>query len=93
MSSERRYDEERLAELISMLPPAPDAWVRSAAELPAAKRAIDQIIALAGTDAEFRRALTDDLERAVRSAGFEPRPAVVHALRERLGTGGQEGDG
>jgi hypothetical protein len=93
MSTERRYDEERLAELIRMLPPAPDAWVRAAIELPAARRAIDQIVALAGTDAEFRRALLDDLERAVRTAGFEPDPAVVRGVRERLAARGEEGDG
>lgn len=76
-----------------MLPPAPDAWVVAATELPAARRAIDQIIALAGTDAEFRQALVDDLEQAVRTAGFEPDPALVRGLRERLASDREGGDG
>ena len=93
MGADRRYDEERLAEMIAMLPPPPDAWVRAAAEMPAARRAIDQVVALAGTDAEFRRALLDDLEQALRGAGYEPEPAVVRGVRERLAGGGEEGDG
>jgi hypothetical protein len=93
MSPERRYDEERLAELIAMLPPAPDPWVRAATELPAARRAIDQIVALAGTDAELRQALVDDLEEAVRKAGFEPDPTIVRGLRERLASRDEGGDG
>lgn len=37
----RRYDESRLAELLSVLPPAPEAWVRAAQELPLARRELD----------------------------------------------------
>ena len=39
------YDEERLARLIGMLPPAPDGWVQAAQELPAARRGLDQLVA------------------------------------------------
>jgi hypothetical protein len=79
-----RHDEVRLAELLQALPPAPEAWVRAAQERPAAGRAIDQILALAETDAEFRRALVEDLEAALRSAGHEPAPALLRGLRSRL---------
>src|SRR5437868_11154 len=44
------YDEERIAELLRTLPEAPEAWVLAAARLPATRRAIDQIAALAETD-------------------------------------------
>jgi hypothetical protein len=79
-----RHDEVRLAELLQMLPPAPTAWVQAAQERPAAARAIDQILALAETDADFRRALVADLEAALRAAGHEPDPQVVRGLRSRL---------
>ena len=39
------YDEERIAELLTALPQAPEAWVLAAARLPATRRAIDQIAA------------------------------------------------
>ena len=29
-----QYDEEHLAQLLKMLPPAPEGWVRAAQELP-----------------------------------------------------------
>jgi hypothetical protein len=82
-----QYDELRLAELLRLLPPAPQAWVQAAQERPAAARAIDQIVALAEADAEFRRALVADLEAALRTAGHEPDPQLVRALRSRLQDG------
>ena len=39
------FDEERLARLIRALPPAPEAWVRAAQELPLAKAGLDEIVA------------------------------------------------
>jgi len=78
-------DEERLAELIALLPPAPEAWVEAAQQLPRVERGVEQILALSEADAEFRRALTEDLEEAVRRTGQEPSEELVRALRERLG--------
>ena len=78
------YDAERLARLIGMLPPAPEGWVRAAQELPAARREIDQIVARAQADAEFRAALLADLETALQAEGFEPEPRVVDELRRLL---------
>jgi hypothetical protein len=79
-----RYDEQRLAELLGALPPAPEGWVRAAQELPAARRELDDLVARAVADAEFRQALLADLEAALRQAGHEPDPALVAVVRARL---------
>lgn len=76
--------EERLAQLLSELPPAPAGWVQAAAELPAARRQLDRIVALAEQDAEFRARTLADLESAFRVAGVEPSRALLDAARVRL---------
>jgi hypothetical protein len=78
------YDEERLGELLRLLPPAPAGWVEAAQELPAARAELDALVKRAEQDAAFRQALVDDLEDALRVAGVEPRPVVVEHLRRRL---------
>ncbi|MGZ8687011.1 MAG: hypothetical protein ACXWZP_01145 [Gaiellaceae bacterium] len=78
------YDEERLAELLRALPPAPAGWVQAARELPAARAGLDALVERAEQDAAFRQELVADLERALRAAGVEPRPDVVDHLRRRL---------
>jgi hypothetical protein len=80
------YDEDKLAQLIAALPPAPEAWVRAAQELPFARRELDQIVARAEADAEFRRALIADLEATLAREGFEPAPSTVEELRRHLRT-------
>jgi hypothetical protein len=87
MSEHALYSEERLSELLRLLPPAPAAWVRAAAELPRARRELDQIVALAEADAAFRRELIADLEAALERAGLEPAPRLVRELRARLPEG------
>jgi phage shock protein A len=79
------YDEERLAQLLKMLPPAPEAWVQAAQELPRARREIDEIATRAEMDAEFRAAVTRDLEAALEQAGYDVDPSLLPELRERLG--------
>jgi hypothetical protein len=79
-----RYDEEKIAELLAVLPPAPEAWVRAAQELPLARRGLDEIVERARADAEFRTRLIADLEAALASEGYEPDPALVAALKDRL---------
>ena len=64
MTRPHDYDEERLAQLLKMLPPAPEGWVRAAQELPQARREIDEIAERAQRDAEFRAAVEADLESA-----------------------------
>ncbi len=80
------YDEQRLAELLRLLTPAPEGWVEAAQELPSARRSLDTIVERAVADAEYRRSVIADLERALQAAGIEPAPAVVALLRERLET-------
>jgi hypothetical protein len=78
------FDEERLARLIGALPPAPEAWVLAAQELPLARTQLDEIVARAEADATFRERLIADLEEALELEGYERDPAVVEALRIRF---------
>ena len=78
------YDEARLAELLRALPPAPESWVRAAQELPRARRELDDIVARAEADAEFRQALIEDLEAALRLEGYEPEVIPLDELRKHL---------
>jgi hypothetical protein len=78
------YDEERIGELLSLLPPAPEAWVRAAQELPRLRTTLDGLVARAEADDAFRRALVADPEEALRDSGIEPRAFVVEDLRRRL---------
>jgi hypothetical protein len=78
------YDEEHLARLIGLLPPAPEAWVRAAQELPAARRGLDELVARAEHNAAFRAEVLADLEGALHAEGVEPEPRVVEELRRRF---------
>ena len=77
-------DEERLARLLRVLPPAPEGWVQAAQELPLARAELDQIVARAEVDAEFQARLIADLEAALAVDGYEPSPALVQLLRVRF---------
>ena len=78
------YDVQQLSRLIGMLPPAPEAWVRAAQELPAARRELSGIVARAESDVEFRRALLADLEDALQREGVEPTRPLLDELRRHL---------
>jgi hypothetical protein len=78
------YDEQRLSELLRLLPPAPEGWVRAAQELPAARRSLDTIVERAVADAEYRRCVIADLEAALADEGLAADPALVALLRTRL---------
>jgi hypothetical protein len=77
-------DEERVARLIRVLPPAPEGWVKAAQELPRARREMDEIIARAEADQEFRAAVIADLETALAAAGYELDSSLMPVLRQRL---------
>ena len=81
------HDEERLAALLRLLPPAPAGWVEAAQQLPAARTVIDSIVARAEADAAYRARVLSDLEAALEAEGHEASPSVVAALRIRLGNG------
>jgi hypothetical protein len=78
------YDEDRLADLIAALPPAPRAWVQAAQELPSARRELDRIVARAEADAAFRQALISDLEATLAQEGYEPDRPLLDELRRRF---------
>ena len=78
------YDEQRLAELIKALPPAPQAWVEAAQVLPLARGRLDDIVAKAEADLAFRDALVADLEETLRLEGYEPEAIPLDELRRRL---------
>jgi hypothetical protein len=78
------YDEERIADLLRLLRPAPEAWVRAAQELPLVLRGLDDLVERAQADDRLRRALIADLESALAAEGYAPDPQVVEALRRRL---------
>ena len=79
-----RFPEERLAELLRLLPPPPRGWVEAAAELPFARLGLDRIVARAEADARFRELLIADLEAAFEQEGVEPTPQLVNVVRRRL---------
>lgn len=78
------YDEQRLAELIKALPPAPQAWVEAAQVLPLVRGRLDEIVARAEADLAFRDALVANLEEALRLEGYEPETIPLDELRRRL---------
>jgi hypothetical protein len=80
----RIHNEEWLGSRLRILRPAPQGWVRAAQELPEARRSLDEIVARAEADLEFRAALIADLEDALIQAGFEPGPRALEELRRRL---------
>jgi hypothetical protein len=81
------YEDERIGQLLRLLPPAPEGWVQAAQELATARATLDDLVARAEQDAAFRRQLEADLERAVEAAGYEPTPFIVSRLRELLRPG------
>ena len=86
MNSIDKYDEERLGSLLRELPPAPEAWVKAAQELPGARQEIEEIAARVEADKEFRAAVTQDLEAALEAAGYDLDPRLLPELKHRLET-------
>jgi hypothetical protein len=78
------HDEERLGELIRRLPPVPEGWVQAAREAPAARAALDGLVARAEADAELRRRILADLQAALAAEGVEPSSALLAELRDRI---------
>ena len=68
MTSEPERATERVARLIGLLRPAPDAWIQAAKELPTARAALDGIVERAQADRAYRAAVLADLERALTEA-------------------------
>ena len=74
MSTEQRYDEERLGELLQILRPAPEAWVRRAQEIPLGPPLTDSDVSELArkleTDEGFRKRFDADPVAAAEFAGM-----------------------
>ena len=84
-----RYDEDKIAELLTQLPPAPQAWITAAAEIPRTQRELADIMRRLETDEEFRRAVQADIDRALGHFGYTPDPRNVRAIRARVDHAGE----
>jgi hypothetical protein len=78
------YDEERLGELLSSLPPAPEAWVKAAQNLPLARKGVDEIVERAEEDEEYRRRVIEDPRAALEEADVVAHVDAIEILRRRL---------
>jgi hypothetical protein len=78
------YDEEQLGELLSALPPAPEAWVKAAKEAPLARRRLESVIERAQADEEYRRRLVTDPEHALEEADVVAHAENIEIIRKRL---------
>jgi hypothetical protein len=79
------HSEQRLAQLLEALPPAPRAWVEAAKELPRMRSEIDGIVERAGRDAAYRSAVIKAMEKSLAETTDESERRALEALRERLG--------
>ena len=78
------YDEEQLGEVLSALPPAPEAWVNAAQDIPLAYRRIDDIVERADADDDFRRRVIEDPEAALEEADVVAHAETIEILKRRL---------
>jgi hypothetical protein len=78
------YDEERLGELLSALPPAPDRLVRAAKQLPLMREQVDKIVERADADDEYRRKVVADPEAALEEADVVAHSDAIEILRRKL---------
>lgn len=78
------FDEERLGDLLSALPPAPEAWVRAAQEIPRTHSSVDEIVERAEADEDYRRHVVADPEAALEEADVVAHVDAVELLRRKL---------
>jgi hypothetical protein len=78
------YDEERLGDLLSALPPAPEAWVKAAQALPFVHARVEEILARAEQDDEYRRRVVADPQAALEEADVVAHVDAVEILRREL---------
>jgi hypothetical protein len=78
------YDEERLGDLLSALPPAPEAWVQAAQALPLVHERLEEIVARAEQDDAYRRRVVADPQAALEEADVVAHSDVVEILRREL---------
>lgn len=78
------HDEEHLGDLLSALPPAPEAWVRTAKELPVAQQRLAEIVERAEADEDYRRRVVTDPESALEEADVVAHAENIKIIRRRL---------
>lgn len=78
------YDEEQLGELLSALPPAPEAWVQAAKELPVARQRLEEIVERARMDEDYRRRAVADPEKVLEEADVVAHIQNIEIIRRRL---------
>ena len=78
------YDEEQLGELLSTLPPAPEAWVQAAKELPIARERLEEIVERARVDESYRRRVVADPETVLEEADVVAHNQNIEIIRRRL---------
>jgi hypothetical protein len=78
------YDEEKLGELLSALPPAPETWVRAAQNLPLERQGLYEIVERAESDDDYRRRVIEDPAAALEEADVVAHADAIEILRKRL---------
>jgi hypothetical protein len=78
------FDSHQIAEQIARLRPAPRGWVEAAQQLPAARRAVETLVARAQQSETERLAIVRNLEESLHAEGVEPRSDLVRELRDLL---------
>ena len=78
------YDEEKLGEILSALPPAPGSWVKAAQDIPLAQRGLAKIVERADTDDDYRRRVIEDPEAVLEEAEVVAHAETIEILRRRL---------
>jgi hypothetical protein len=78
------FDEQHLGELLNALPPAPDAWVRAAKEIPQTRERLQRIVERAEADDEYRRRVVANPEAALEAAEVAAHADTVEILRRKL---------
>lgn len=82
MQTNRPHDDERIAQLLSMLKPAPEAWVERAARIPRVQRDLEDVQRRLEEDALLRAAFQAHGDRALREAGVIVNAEVLEFLRD-----------
>ena len=78
------YDEEKLGDLLSALPPAPRAWVDAAKALPLARQRLEGIIERARADEDYRRRVVANPERVLEEADVVAHAQNIQIIRRHL---------
>jgi hypothetical protein len=78
------HDEEQLGELLSALPPAPEAWIKAAKDIPLSRKRLDEIVERAKEDEDYRRRVVADPEAALEEADVVAHADNIEIIRKQL---------